>query len=309
MNTCRKACSNVSIKALVAFFVAVFAVVVLSGCASQSYTPEKKQSILSASALHTDGVLRVGVDASSAPYAAQSQGDIMGIDVDIAAALADEMGLKLELVDVGSNVDSAFSQENVDIVMGVETTSTAFWTSEPYMESAIVLFASDPSTSAPTSGSFTIAAQSSSMSAWQVNDHFGEEHLMSEADLKSAFEDLQAGKVNYVAADSTIGAYIAHSLGIEAYPVALLQDKTEYRIACPSTASAVQTAVTNSLTTLQRGGIITVIENKWLGEMTPLSNLPRVTTTVNPPENDSATTNEAGSNAVTADEGDDEDEE
>lgn len=71
MNTCRKACSNVSIKALVAFFVAVFAVVVLSGCASQSYTPEKKQSILSASALHTDGVLRVGVDASSAPYAAQ----------------------------------------------------------------------------------------------------------------------------------------------------------------------------------------------------------------------------------------------
>ncbi len=288
MNTRRKACSNVSGKALVALFMAVLAMVVLAGCASQSYTPEKKESVLPASALHTDGVLRVGVDASSAPYAAQSQGDIMGIDVDIAAALADEMGLKLELVDVGSNVDSAFSQENVDIVMGVETTSTAFWTSEPYMESAIVLFASDPTTSAPTSGSFTIAAQSSSMSAWQVNDHFGEEHLMSEADLKSAFEDLQAGKVNYVAADSTIGAYVAHSLGIEAYPVALLQDKTEYRVACPSTASAVQTAVTNALTTLQRGGVITVIENKWLGEVTSLSNLPRVTSTVTPDAGDGA---------------------
>lgn len=288
MNTGRKACSKISGKMLIALGAALIALLALAGCAPQSYTPEKKESILSASALHTDGVLRVGVDASSAPYAAQSQGDIMGIDVDIAAALADEMGLKLELVDVGSNVDSAFSQENVDIVMGVETTSTAFWTSEPYMESAIVLFASDPSTSAPTSGSFMIAAQSSSMSAWQVNDHFGEEHLMSEADLKSAFEDLQAGKVNYVAADSTIGAYVAHSLGIEAYPVALLQDKTEYRVACPSTASAVQTAVTNALTTLERGGVINVIENKWLGEMTSLSNLPRITATVTPDEGDGA---------------------
>ena len=100
MNTCRKACSNVSIKALVAFFVAVFAVVVLSGCASQSYTPEKKQSILSATALHTDGVLRVGVDASSAPYAAQSQGDIMGIDVDIAQAVCDKLGYELKIEDM-----------------------------------------------------------------------------------------------------------------------------------------------------------------------------------------------------------------
>lgn len=40
--------------------------------------------------------------------------------------------------------------------------------------------------------------------------------------------------------------------------------------------------------------------------MTPLSNLPRVTATVNPPENDTTATNEAGSNAVTGDEDEEE---
>ena len=76
---------------------------VLSGCSSTEYTPEKKQQTVKDSALNSSGTLRVGVDASSAPYAAESSGQIVGIEVDVAAALADELGLKLELVDVGTN--------------------------------------------------------------------------------------------------------------------------------------------------------------------------------------------------------------
>ena len=62
----------------------------------------------------------MGINASNPPYAAQSNGSIVGIDVDIAAALADELGLKLELVDVGTATDTAFERESVDIVMGVK---------------------------------------------------------------------------------------------------------------------------------------------------------------------------------------------
>lgn len=55
---------------------------VLSGCSSTEYTPEKKQQTVKDSALNSSGTLRVGVDASSAPYAAESSGQIVGIEVE-----------------------------------------------------------------------------------------------------------------------------------------------------------------------------------------------------------------------------------
>ena len=103
----------------------------MSGCSSNSYTPEPSEQKIDNSLLHTPGTLRVGVDASNAPYAAQSQGSIVGIHVDTAAALADELGLKLELVDVGTNAEGAFTSDNVDIVMGVGSDAKNCWVSEP----------------------------------------------------------------------------------------------------------------------------------------------------------------------------------
>lgn len=104
-----------AIRALAALVLAL-CVGFMSGCSSNSYTPEPSEQKIDNSLLHTPGTLRVGVDASNAPYAAQSQGSIVGIDVDTAAALADELGLKLELVDVGTNAEGAFTSDNVDML-------------------------------------------------------------------------------------------------------------------------------------------------------------------------------------------------
>ena len=94
-----------ALAAALAALVLAWCVGFMSGCSSNSYTPEPSEQKIDNSLLHTPGTLRVGVDASNAPYAAQSQGSIVGIDVDTAAALADELGLKLELVDVGTNAE------------------------------------------------------------------------------------------------------------------------------------------------------------------------------------------------------------
>ena len=64
----------------------------LAGCSSSNYTPQLKEQSVNDSALNSAGTLRVGINASNPPYAAQSNGSIVGIDVDIAAALADEVG-------------------------------------------------------------------------------------------------------------------------------------------------------------------------------------------------------------------------
>lgn len=247
----------------------------LVGCSSGGYAPEPKEQTVSNSALSSAGTLRVGVNASNAPYAAESSGSIVGIDVDIAAALADQMGLKLELVDVGTSGGAAFEKEDVDIVMGVDEAGSDYWLSDSYMTSGVALFAPSQTEKAPVkAGNFKIAAQSSSMSAWEVSDHYGDRCLENETDLQSAFSALQAGTVDYVAADDTIGEYVAHSSDIEAYPIALLQEPVAYSIAVPSTNKALQEEVANALSTLTEGGVIKVIKSKWLGDQAEAISLP-----------------------------------
>lgn len=284
---------------VVTLVMALSMAVALCGCTSNNYTPQAKEQTISNSALKSSGTLRVGVNASNAPYAAESSGSIVGIDVDIAAALADELGLKLELVDVGSSVDTAFTKDNVDIVMGVAKSNSAYWMSDSYMSSAVALFSLTQNATAPTqSGSFSVAAQSSSMSAWEVTDHYGESCLRNSADLQGAFESLQTGSVNYVAADSTIGAYVVHS-SVEAYPVALLQDPSSYCIAAPTTNVELQKAVSEALSTLKNGGVISVIQKKWLGDLADISALKVIQSTKSESDSeDAASTNASDSSST-----------
>lgn len=246
----------------------------LTGCSSGDYTPQPSEQKIDNSLLHTPGTLRVGVDASNAPYAAESQGAIVGIDVDVAAALADELGLKLELVDVGSNAEQAFTTDDVDIVMGVGSDAKNCWISEPYLSSSIVLFAAEEGAKVPTANDvFTVAAQAASMSAVEVTNRLGQENLEASADIQAAFDQLKSGSANYVATDSTIGSYVAHSAGMTIYPVALLAEETKYCIGAPNTAAGLQDAISQALKTLSDGGVLTLIDQKWLGAQMDFSGL------------------------------------
>ena len=203
-------------------------------------------------------------------------------------------------MDVGSSVDTAFTKDNVDIVMGVAKSNSAYWMSDSYMSSAVALFSLTQNATAPTqSGSFSVAAQSSSMSAWEVTDHYGESCLRNSADLQGAFESLQTGSVNYVAADSTIGAYVVHSSSVEAYPVALLQDPSSYCIAAPTTNVELQKAVSEALSTLKNGGVISVIQKKWLGDQADISALKVIQSTKSESDSeDAASTNASDSSST-----------
>lgn len=273
---------------LVTLMVALGCGMVLGGCSSEPYSPQPKESTVSDSALVTPGTLTVGVDASSAPYAAESNGQIVGIDVDIAAALADELGLSLTLVDVGTATGSAFTEDNVDIVMGVETESAEYWSSEPYLTSGVALFANDTSAALPEAGgSFTIAAQSSSMSAWEVTNRYGEDHLQATSDLPSAFQAL-GSSADYVAADDVIGSFVAHSSNISAYAIALLQEPTSQRIAVATTNSELSTAIEGALNNIQSGGVIKIITQSWLGDTVDISTLDVLATPEPPAEETSS---------------------
>lgn len=242
----------------------------LTGCNSQTYTPKLKSQTVPASALGKDGTLRVGVNASSAPLAGQtsSSSKIVGIDVDVAAYLADELGLRVEVADVGNDPAAALKDGKVDIVLGVESSDSDadYWRSASYLSTGVALFGAATETSVPTADSSPkIAAQASSKSSWRVTNLFGDDSLIVQSDLKSAFAALASGSARYVAADAVIGTYVSFSNGYDDKIIALLQDPSGYCVAVASANTELQSAVGSAVTKLINGGMMSVIEHKWLG--------------------------------------------
>ena len=78
----------------------------LAGCSQAgSYEGKTLTPTISSPTIGQNGTLRVGIDADGgAPFVtSSSSASYAGLDVDMAAALADQLGLKLELVDVAGN--------------------------------------------------------------------------------------------------------------------------------------------------------------------------------------------------------------
>ena len=287
-----------------------------TACTTQEeYTPEEGSATIASPTIGEDGVLRVGVDTSNAPLAGESSssGEVVGIDVDIAAALADQFGLKVEIVDVGSDAATALEEGTVDIVMGIESSNTSetYWLSDSYLDTAVALFnLADGSTDLPTNdSSLTIAAQVSSKSAWAVANEYDEGVISTTSNLEDALTALESGEVQYVAADAVIGTYAAYSSDLDVQMVALLEDTSGYSIAVLDSNDELKQQVSNALATLSDSGVIDVIESKWLGEAPDLSAVPQSdgsTTSEDSSESEESEESsdelETGSNAVSEDE-------
>lgn len=261
--------------AVVICAIATCASLLLAGCNSQEYKPTPKDQNVPASALGQNGTLRVGVDASHAPLAGKPAdnptADIIGIDVDVARYMADQMGLKVQVIDVGNDPAAALESGQVDIVLGVDASedSGTYWKSEPYLETGVALFGTSTETSVPTYDSNPkIAAQGSTTSSWRVTNLFGEAALVSQNNLKAAFEAMSSGAARYVAADAVVGTYVANVNDYNSKIIALLEDPNGYCVAVASNNTDLQGAVASAVNKLTNGGIIDIVESQWLG--TPL---------------------------------------
>ncbi len=246
----------------------------LCGCnGSNNYQPPLKEATVAPPVIGEEGTLRVGVNTENPPLAGMGSGKIIGIDVDIASAIADELGLKVSIVDVGSDPASFIAEGKVDVVLGIDAANAEsdYWVSSSYLPTGIALFALSPDAGVPTADAgATFAAQVSSKSAWAVSNEFGQDSLTSTNSLSDAFAALQAGTVQYVAADAIIGLYAAHGQGLG---VARRRRPSGYCMATTAENVDLQQAAGDVLTNLVSNGTIDVIERKWLGASVALDGL------------------------------------
>lgn len=264
--------------AVCAFALALMLGTGLVGCGQdKAYEPKTLTPTVDAPVVGESGTLRVGVDADGgAPFVTSSEGTMEGLDPDMAAALANQLGLKLKLVNVGADAETALKNGEVDLVMGLSATdeSSTAWISEPYVQTGVVLFAGAGNTTVPTrESSPKIAAQSSSTSAWAVENAFGDAALQSRSDLTSAFSSIETSEAAYVAADAVIGTYAALYQNVDLAPVALLGSAGGYCVGVASSNAELQTAVADALSAISGNGVAGVVCSKWLGAPIDLSSL------------------------------------
>ena len=275
-----QACFSTS-RILVGLFLAACLALSLSGCTlvMSSEAPTLATAKVTTPEISENGVLKVGVNTSQSPLAGMGSTKIVGIDVDIAGALADELGLKVKIVDTGSTPSKSIANGEVDLAFGVDKADapSGVKLTDPYIPTAVAYFKKQGTN--PTSlesGTPKIGAQGSSKSAWTVTNAFGSSAISATTDLAGSFQSLSSGTVEYVAADAVIGMYAANKTKVDVEIAGIASDASGYCVAIAEKNTTFYSTVSDALAKLVENGTIATIQKKWLGGTVDLTNVTKI---------------------------------
>ena len=265
-------------KSMLAVIVAVAcAMVVLSGLAGCQFGSQPPESDLTPQLESgtTDGTLTVGINASNSPYGGtNSSNETVGLDVDVAAAIADELGMKLQIVDVNSNGRSALANKKVDVALGLTKSGNndqISYTSAYVNDGASLYCLSKNKPSGlsgfkATLGNGKVIVQGETAAAYEVQEALGSDSVQACSTMQEAFEALERGDQKFLVADAVIGDYFARNYS-DTVRVDFLSSNAVAPIyaATLTSNSEVSSKVSQAIDTITQNGVLRVIMAKWLG--------------------------------------------
>jgi polar amino acid transport system substrate-binding protein len=225
--------------------------------------------------------------------------------VDVAAALADELGLRVRFVAV-DNTDAAVASQ-VDVVLSATTDnveSAAIVGS--YAESGLAFFHKGEQTVVDVSAlqGATVGVQPGSASAAALSHTALAMVETSYPTLNDAFEALAAGEVSYVLCDAYAGAYLATTYA-DITPAGCIDTPLARGVAVDPSNTSLQQAVQQGMDAISSNGILNYIRARWVGAMPRLTadqqiaNIPMAEETQ--PTDDAATADGATDGAASTD--------
>lgn len=274
---------------ILSLFAALCLALAVGGCSSYPSVEEALQDgatarTVAAGTTLEDGVLTVGINANNAPYAWPTSGDgseLQGIDVDVALAMGEEMGLTVKFVNVGTNYEAA-ANGTCDVVMGA--TSLVLPTSEVlignYIESAPAVFGRNVASTATLEdlAAAGVGVQADSVSARTLTEMAPTAVQTPFDTLNDAFAALEAGTVAYVACDSVMGGYLATGYADIDFAGALaLPDPRG--VAVSANNVELQSAVQAALDAITSNGILRSIREGWVGDLPSITSANQVVST------------------------------
>ena len=274
--------------ALVLALGLVFALVALTGCGSKAETPETPAAEAPAAdlGLVADGVLTVGSDTAFPPFESMNGDTAEGFDVDLADALAKEMGLTVNFT--SQTFDTLIPQLKAggtfDVIMSGMTITAErekeITFSTPYIDSnqsiAVVkgkVAKLDGNDAAAINTAFTgkvIGVQSGTTGeAWAKENIKGAKQIVPFSDTLAAFSALNAGKVDGVVNDLPVSAYLVKTSYTNNELVAEIPTGEQYGIGIAIPNAALQKSINDALQALKDSGEYKAIYMKWFGVEPP----------------------------------------
>lgn len=225
--------------------------------------------------LHEEGTLVVGIKSSApAPMAALgSDGELRGVDVDVAFALADKLGLSearfVTVTDAASGLAGG-----CDVVMGATPDEPAtVRVVAPYSHAALGVFSKDAQRQAPADATALagrtvgVQAASASQAALAALDLDFEQRTYP--NLNEAFDALASGEVEVVVCDAGSGAFLGRSHEGVSF-LGCVNEPASRGIAVAA-GSPLADAVSSAMSQLEADGIVGLVRGRWLGQLPELS--------------------------------------
>ncbi|MCC8098845.1 MAG: ABC transporter substrate-binding protein [Clostridiales bacterium] len=218
----------------------------------------------------TDGVLTMSTNAAFPPYEMTTDdGGFEGIDVEIATAIAEKLGLELQIDDM--DFDSALlavQQGKSDIVMaGVSVTDDRLLVmdfSDSYATGVQVVIVPEGSeVTVDTLGDYVIGTQRATTGNIYCTDDYGEDHVVAYDNGITAVQALMNGQVDCVVIDSAPAQeFVAANAGLTILDTEYVSE--EYAIGMAKGNTALLEAVNEALAELTEDGTIQSIVDKYI---------------------------------------------
>lgn len=253
----------------------VMAVSMLAGCGSSSSDKGAAESSTSANGTATvktakDGVLTMATNATFPPYEYYEGDDVVGIDAEIAKAIADKLGLKLEIQDMEFNsIITAVQSGKADLgLAGMTVTderkqSVDF--SDSYatgIQSVIVKDGSSIKSIDDLKGK-KIGVQLATTGDIYAKDDFGEENVEEYNKGADAVMALTSGKIDAVIIDNQPAkSFVETTDGLQILDTDYVQE--DYAAAIAKGNTDLLNAVNGALKELKEDGTIQKILDKYI---------------------------------------------
>jgi polar amino acid transport system substrate-binding protein len=263
----------------------VFAVVALTGCSGTSTTTAPTTTTEPAKPalkLVKDGVLTVGSDTAFPPFESMNGATAEGFDVDLANAIAKELGLTLNFT--SQKFDTLIPQLKAggtfDVIMSGMTITPdrqkEISFSTPYIDSnqSIAVVKGkfpkvDGNNAAAINTEFTgkiIGVQSGTTGeTWAKENIKGAKQITPFDDTLSAFSALNAGKVDAVVNDLPVSAYLVKSSYTGDELVSEIPTGEQYGIGIATENADLKAAIDAALAKMKTSGEYKTIYMKWFG--------------------------------------------
>lgn len=269
---------------IVAAAAALCTLALLAGCvggvASTTRTPK-----LSPPVIARPGILRAVVDLHYPPFAGTVQGERAGLDVDVAAAIADELGLKLELISGTPSAGAALVRNGTaDLVLGGltvdQSVSLQLAFAGTYVSDGPAVFAASGTTATIDSlETHTVAAQTGSAAYWALIDRLGADRVIGVGSLADAMRAVGSGKADLAAGDAIVGSYILRDFPRLHY-IGQIGTAVPVGIGVSLAKPKLESDVRSILDRLAAEGVLATLRRKWAGDLPELTvSLPSVEVT------------------------------